>query len=150
MRAVIQRVRAAVVTINGVEERSIGNGLLIFLGITHSDTEKDAEWICGKCARMRIFSDVAGQMNLSLNETGGEILLISQFTLHASSKKGNRPSFLEAARPETAEPLYLECIEMFNDLLPGKITTGEFGADMQISLINDGPVTILLDSKNPE
>lgn len=150
MKAVIQRVRAAIVTINGTEERSIGNGMLILLGITHTDTEQDAEWLCGKCTRMRIFGDANGLMNLSINETGGEILLISQFTLHASTKKGNRPSFIEAARPETAIPLYEKCIRNFESLLPGKIKTGEFGADMQISLINDGPVTIIIDSTNPE
>jgi len=150
MRAVIQRVRHASVVIDQKEERKISTGLLVLLGITHTDTLKDAEWICGKIARMRIFADAAGQMNLSLTETGGEILLISQFTLHASSKKGNRPSFIEAARPETALPLYEKCNEILQTLLPGKIKTGEFGADMQVSLTNDGPVTIIIDSVNPE
>ena len=150
MRAVIQRVRTAIVTINRNEERSIGNGLLVFLGVTHADTLKDAEWLCGKIARMRIFNDALGQMNLSLLETGGELLIISQFTLHASSRKGNRPSYIAAARPETAEPLYRQSISLFQELLPGKVKSGEFGADMLISLVNDGPVTIILDSINPE
>jgi D-tyrosyl-tRNA(Tyr) deacylase len=150
MRAVIQRVRHASVVIDQKEERKIEAGLLVLLGITHNDTEKDADWICGKIARMRIFADAAGQMNLALTETGGEILLISQFTLHASSKKGNRPSFIDAARPETALPLYHKSIEILQSLLPGKITTGEFGADMQVNLTNDGPVTIIIDSVNPE
>jgi D-aminoacyl-tRNA deacylase len=150
MRAVVQRVRKADVTINGTENRSIGNGFLVLLGITHEDTVADAEWLCGKIARMRVFADEQGMMNKALEEIGGELLLISQFTLHASTKKGNRPSFITAARPETAIPLYKECILQFENMLPGKVTTGEFGADMQVNLINDGPVTIIIDSKNPE
>ena len=150
MRIVLQRVSEASVTINDQVKGKIGNGLLLLAGITASDTEEDLRWISKKIVQMRIFGDSEGKMNLSLQDINGEILLISQFTLHASSKKGNRPSFIEAARPETAEPLYKECISQFKSLLPGKITTGEFGADMQISLINDGPVTILIDSKNPE
>lgn len=150
MRAIVQRVTSATVTINGTTKRSIENGLVVLLGISISDTPLDAEWLCGKICRMRIFSDDAGLMNRSVTEIEGSILLISQFTLHASVKKGNRPSFLEAARPEIAIPLYEECIRLLNNLLPDHIYTGEFGADMKINLVNDGPVTIFIDTKNPE
>jgi D-aminoacyl-tRNA deacylase len=148
MIAVIQRVSQAAVHIEGIVHASIQTGFLILLGITHTDTEEDAQWLSKKIAGMRIFSDAEGKMNLSLQEVNGEILLISQFTLHASTKKGNRPSFIEAARPEKAIPLYEQMIDLLSKDLNQPIRTGKFGADMKVSLINDGPVTILLDSKN--
>ena len=150
MRAVIQRTDHASVEINNSETRTINKGLVVLIGITHDDTVADAEWLCSKITRLRIFPDDNDVMNRSLEEIEGEILLISQFTLHASTKKGNRPSYMNAARPEQALPLYEKCIGIFESLLGKKIITGEFGADMKVSLINNGPVTILIDSKNPE
>lgn len=148
MIAVIQRVSQAAVHIEGKVHASIQTGFLVLLGITHSDTAEDAQWLSKKMAGMRIFSDAEGKMNLSLQEVNGEILLISQFTLHASTKKGNRPSFIEAARPEQAIPLYEQMIDLLSKELNQPIRTGKFGADMKVILTNDGPVTILLDSKN--
>lgn len=150
MRAVIQRADEASVLINGDVKRSISNGLVVLLGITHDDTSADVEWLCGKIVRLRIFPDDAGIMNRSVIETGGDVLLISQFTLHASTKKGNRPSYMNAARPETALPLYQQFILTLKNMLNKEIITGEFGADMLVSLVNNGPVTIIIDSKNPE
>jgi D-aminoacyl-tRNA deacylase len=150
MRVVIQRVMQATVTINGEIKSSIGNGLLIFLGIEEVDTSEDIEWLCGKISKLRIFKDENGIMNLSVSEIGGNILLISQFTLHASTKKGNRPSYIKAAKPEVAIPLYKKFISQLEKELNKKIFTGEFGADMKVALINDGPVTIIIDSKNKE
>lgn len=150
MRAVIQRVSSASVLSNGVHTGSIGNGFLILLGIETTDGQTDAEWIADKIWQMRIFQDKEDKMNLSLKEVDGEILLISQFTLYASTKKGNRPSFLKSARPEQAIPLY-EHFKSFLAMRTGlTIQTGIFGADMKVSLVNDGPVTIILDSKNKE
>jgi D-tyrosyl-tRNA(Tyr) deacylase len=148
MIAVVQRVSEANVRIGGQVKGSIKNGLLILLGVGHQDTEEDADWLSKKIIQMRIFSDPEGKMNLSIQDIGGELLIISQFTLHASTKKGNRPSFIEAARPETAIPLYHSFIELCQTALGKPVQTGEFGADMQVHLINDGPVTILIDSKD--
>jgi D-tyrosyl-tRNA(Tyr) deacylase len=148
MIAIIQRVSEASVKIDGIIKGNIQTGFLILLGITHNDTHEDVEWLSKKIVGMRIFSDEESKMNLDLNSVNGNILLISQFTLHASTKKGNRPSFLEAARPEIAIPLYEKMILQLKKDLGKSIQTGEFGADMKVSLINDGPVTIILDSKN--
>lgn len=150
MKIVIQRVTKAKVVIEQNVHSEIENGLLLFLGIEHCDTETDVNWLCKKVANMRIFSDVAGLMNLSVKDIGGELLLVSQFTLLANAKKGNRPSFIQAARPEQAIPLYELMIQQLNIELGKEIKTGVFGADMQIEIINDGPVTILLDTKNKE
>jgi D-aminoacyl-tRNA deacylase len=147
MIAVIQRVLQASVEINGAAREKIGQGFLILLGIANDDTEDDVGWLSKKIAGMRIFNDTEGKMNLGLKEINGSILLISQFTLHASTKKGNRPSFLDAARPEHAIPLYEKFIKALEAELGQTIKTGEFGADMKVSLINDGPVTIIVDSK---
>jgi D-tyrosyl-tRNA(Tyr) deacylase len=148
MLAVIQRVSEASVKINGEVKGLIQTGFLVLLGITHGDDQEDIEWISKKIAGMRIFPDKDNKMNLSIKEAKGNILLISQFTLHASTSKGNRPSFMNAARPEVAIPLYEKFIQSINDELGENIQTGEFGADMKVSLVNDGPVTIILDSKN--
>lgn len=150
MRVIIQRVSQAAVVIDGIEKSRIGPGLLILLGIELDDTEADVIWLCPKIAALRIFSDPAGLMNLSVQDIGGELLVVSQFTLHASTKKGNRPSFIRAARPETAIPLYEKFVEMLRRESGCPVLTGEFGADMKVSLTNDGPVTILIDSKNRE
>ena len=150
MRIVIQRVTEASVKISGEVKSHIGNGLLVLLGIEEVDNDEDIEWLCGKISRLRIFNDANGVMNLSVLESGGEVLLISQFTLHASTKKGNRPSYIKAAKPEIAIPLYKKFILQLEKEMEKKILTGEFGADMKVSLVNDGPVTILIDSKNRE
>ncbi|MGE0561324.1 MAG: D-aminoacyl-tRNA deacylase [Flavobacteriales bacterium] len=150
MKTVIQRVLSASVEINQITKSEIGNGLLILLGIEHEDTPEDIEWLCGKIARLRIFGDENGAMNLSILDTNGEVIIVSQFTLHASTKKGNRPSFINAAKPEIAIPLYEKFITQLEKELNKKIQTGEFGADMKVSLVNDGPVTIIIDSKNKE
>jgi D-tyrosyl-tRNA(Tyr) deacylase len=150
MRTVIQRVSEASVLINQQERRSIGRGLMILVGITHYDTTEDITWLIQKISKLRIFADENGVMNLNVNEVFGEVLLISQFTLHASTKKGNRPSYIGAARPEIAIPLYNEFIKQLQLEIQKPILTGEFGADMQVQLINDGPVTIIIDSKNKE
>jgi D-aminoacyl-tRNA deacylase len=150
MRAVIQRVSEASVKINNEIKGRISSGFLVLLGIEESDENEDAEWLSQKVAGMRIFSDENGLMNKSLSDINGNILLISQFTLHGSTKKGNRPSFIRAARPEKAIPLYEKFITDLEKLLTKKIETGEFGADMKVSLVNDGPVTILIDSRNRE
>jgi D-aminoacyl-tRNA deacylase len=148
MIAIIQRVSEASVKIEGKIKGEIQAGFLVLLGITHTDSQEDVEWLSKKIVGMRIFSDEEGKMNLDLTSIKGSILLISQFTLHASTKKGNRPSFIEAARPEIAIPLYEKMILQLENDLGKPIQTGEFGADMKVSLINDGPVTIILDSKN--
>jgi D-aminoacyl-tRNA deacylase len=148
MIAIIQRVSDASVKIDGIIKGEIQAGFVVLLGIAHSDIREDVEWLSKKIVSMRIFSDENGLMNLDLNSISGNILLISQFTLHASTKKGNRPSFLEAARPEIAIPLYEKMILQLEKDLGKPIQTGEFGANMKVSLINDGPVTIILDSKN--
>lgn len=148
MIAVIQRVKNASVTIEGKLHSEIGVGLLVLLGIGQEDTQEDIGWLAKKIVQMRIFSDSEQKMNLSVQDVGGDILLVSQFTLFASTKKGNRPSFIEAARPERAIPLYEKSIAIFSQELGKPIQTGEFGADMQVNLLNDGPVTIIIDSKN--
>jgi D-tyrosyl-tRNA(Tyr) deacylase len=150
MRAVIQRVLSASVSIVGTINSKIDKGLLILLGIEETDTEEDILWLCGKIVRLRIFNDAEGVMNLAVTDIKGEILVVSQFTLHASTKKGNRPSYIKAARPEIAIPLYEIFIKQLSVELGKPIATGEFGADMQVSLINDGPVTIIIDTKNKE
>lgn len=150
MRVVIQRTGNASVLINGTELRSCGAGMLILLGIEHNDVEEDIAWLVPKIVKLRIFPDETGVMNKSIQECNGDILLISQFTLHASTKKGNRPSYINAARPEQAIPLYNKFILALETELGKKITTGEFGADMQVSLLNDGPVTIIIDTKSKE
>lgn len=148
MRVLIQRVSRASVKVNSKTIGEIDNGLLLLLGIEHEDNQSDADWLCSKIVGMRIFGDEEGKLNLSLKDIEGKALVISQFTLHASTKKGNRPSFIAAARPEQAIPLY----EYFKSKLSEavEIESGEFGADMKVELINDGPVTIWLDSKNKE
>ena len=148
MRAVIQRVSKASVTIEGKKVSQINNGLLILLGIEPSDNETDIEWLSKKIANLRIFNDDNGVMNNSLIDVEGEAIIVSQFTLQASTKKGNRPSYINAAKPEIAVPLYLEFIENFESQINKKVGTGEFGADMKVELLNDGPVTIIIDSKN--
>jgi len=150
MIAVIQRVSEASVTIDNHVKGSIGAGFMILLGITHTDTQEDVEWLSKKIVGMRIFSDEEGKMNLDLKAIEGDILLISQFTLHASTKKGNRPSFIEAAKPDIAIPLYESMIAQLEKELGKSIQTGDFGADMKVALINDGPVTIVIDSKNKQ
>ena len=150
MRAVIQRVSDAHVTINGKVVASIGMGLLLFLGIEESDDLTDAAWLCGKIVRLRIFPDESGVMNRAVTEVNGEILVVSQFTLHASTRKGNRPSYIRAARPETATPLYDIVLRQLEKETGKTVQHGVFGAMMQVSLVNDGPVTILIDSKSKE
>lgn len=150
MKAVIQRVSKASVRINGITKSSIGQGLLVLLGIEAADNDDDIDWLSGKICQLRIFNDVNHQMNLSVKEVDGEILLISQFTLMASTKKGNRPSYIKAARPETAIPIYEKFIERISQDLEKVVQTGEFGADMKVELLNDGPVTIIIDTKNKE
>ena len=150
MRIIIQRVSQASVLIDGNESRSIEKGMMILLGIEHADTTEDIEWLCGKIIKLRIFNDAEDIMNLSIQDIDGDILLVSQFTLHASTKKGNRPSYIAAARPEQAIPLYEQFIVTLEKDLNKKIVTGKFGADMKVSFINDGPVTIIIDSKAKE
>ncbi len=150
MRAAIQRVSQASVTIDGKITGSIAAGLMILLGIEAEDTVEDIQWLCSKIVQLRIFSDEEGKMNQDIKAVAGDILLISQFTLHASYKKGNRPSFIKAARPEQAIPLYEQIIEELERLLEKPIQTGTFGADMKVALVNDGPVTIIMDTKNRE
>lgn len=150
MRVVIQRVTSASVEINGDIRGNIGHGLLVLVGIEDSDSQEDVEWICGKIVRLRIFDDSEGVMNLPITDVDGEILVISQFTLHASTKKGNRPSYIRAARPEKAIPLYHEFIHTLQGLASKPVQSGEFGAYMFVSLVNNGPVTIWIDSRNRE
>jgi len=150
MRALLQRVSRASVAISGAEKSRIGPGLLIFLGIETADCLEDVDWLARKILAMRIFEDAGGKMNASVLDAGGELLAVSQFTLHARIKKGNRPSFDKAARPETAMPLYQAFVEELEKLSGKKVGTGEFGAMMEVSLVNDGPVTIWIDSKNRE
>ncbi len=133
-----------------MRKESIEGGLLVFLGIEETDNQEDIDWLCGKIVRLRIFGDSKGLMNLSVREVHGEIMVISQFTLHASTKKGNRPSFIKAARPDIALKLYHQFITTLGQMIEAPVRCGEFGADMQVQLINDGPVTILIDTKNKE
>jgi len=148
MRLVIQRVSEASVTIDGTLHGAVGKGLLVLLGIEEADGPEDAEWLIQKLINLRIFSDDEGKMNHSLTDVSGSLLIVSQFTLHASTKKGNRPSFIKAARPEQAVPLYEAFIASCRKFVP--VETGVFGADMKVALVNDGPVTITIDSKNRE
>lgn len=150
MRVVIQRVSEASVTIHQQIYGQIGLGLLILVGIEAEDTQDDIQWLCSKIVNLRIFNDAEAVMNCSIKDVGGDILLISQFTLHASTKKGNRPSYIKAAKPDIAVPLYQAFIETLTAALGKPIQTGQFGADMKVALLNDGPVTILIDSKNKE
>lgn len=150
MRAVIQRVSRASVTIDSKVYAAIENGLLVLLGIEDADTDEDIEWLSGKIVNLRIFNDKDGVMNISIREMAGNILLISQFTLHASTKKGNRPSYIRASKPETAIPVYEKMIRQLSIDLGKEIKSGIFGADMKVELLNDGPVTIIIDTKNRE
>jgi D-aminoacyl-tRNA deacylase len=150
MRAVIQRVSHASVTIDGSIKSEIGKGLLVLLGVEDADGPEDIEWLTKKIAQLRIFSDADGLMNLSVQDIGGQIIVVSQFTLHASTKKGNRPSFIRAARPEVAIPLYEKFVGVLRTTSGLEVLTGEFGGDMKVALLNDGPVTIVMDSKSKE
>ncbi|MBQ2779209.1 MAG: D-tyrosyl-tRNA(Tyr) deacylase [Bacteroidaceae bacterium] len=150
MRILIQRVKKASVTIDNIVKSSINKGLLIFVGICDEDSKEDIQWLAKKVVNIRLFDDENGVMNLSLLDTGGELLAVSQFTLMASTKKGNRPSYIKAAKPEISIPLYEDFCKEIEAALGKKIGTGEFGADMKVELLNDGPVTIFIDSKNRE
>lgn len=150
MRIVIQRVSEASVVVDKITVGSIQQGLLVLLGITDGDTREDINWLCNKLMGLRIFSDAEGKMNLSIKDVSGSFLVISQFTLFASTKKGNRPSYLQSAKPEISQPLYEEFTQRLAELSETKIEKGVFGADMKVQLINDGPVTITIDSKNKE
>ncbi len=150
MRIVIQRVEHASLSIDNLQKANIGNGLLIFVGINNIDTQNDVDWLCKKIVQLRIFSDEQNKMNLSIRDIDGDILVVSQFTLYASTKKGNRPSYTSAAPPEVAVPLYESFISTLGRKFGKTIATGQFGADMQIKLTNDGPVTIVMDSTNRE
>lgn len=150
MRAVIQRVTQARVDVEGREVGSIGKGLLVLIGIEDADTDTDIDWLCGKISRLRIFNDDNGVMNLSVTDVDGEIMLVSQFTLHASTKKGNRPTYIKASKSDIAQPMFDRLVIKMEGETGKKIKTGQFGADMQVSLINDGPVTIIIDTKNIE
>jgi len=150
MKTVIQRVKRASVSIGGTITSSIGKGLMVLVGIEDADDDSDVEWLCNKIVQLRIFDDNEGVMNLSVLETGGEILAVSQFTLHAKTRKGNRPSYIMAARPEKAIPIYNNFVKKLSKLMGKEIKTGEFGAMMDIDLINEGPVTIIIDTKNKE
>lgn len=150
MRAVIQRVSRASVTIDGKVNAQIGKGLLVLAGIEDADTADDISWLSGKVVNLRIFDDAAGVMNESVKEQGGDIIVVSQFTLHASTKKGNRPSYIKASKPDIAIPLYEELVRQLSADLGKAVGTGIFGADMKVELLNDGPVTIVIDTKNRE
>jgi len=150
MKAVIQRVSKADVTTDNIVKSKIGLGLLILLGIEAADTSEDIQWLCGKIARLRIFSDRNGVMNLSVMDIDGELMVVSQFTLHASTKKGNRPAYIKAAKPDIAIPMYEKFVKVLKNETGKEIKTGEFGAMMNVRLVNDGPVTIIIDTKNRE
>ncbi len=150
MRILTQRVSEASVTINNEIKSRIGNGLLILLGLENADNEEDIDFMCKKTINLRIFDDENGVMNKSVLDIGGEILVVSQFTLHASTKKGNRPSYIRAAKPDIAIPMYEKFCAKLSEMLGKPVATGEFGADMKVALVNDGPVTIWMDSKNKE
>ena len=150
MRAVVQRVSEAAVHIDGALRASIGQGMLVLLGIETGDTEEELEWLCRKLVRLRIFPNDERVMDLDVMQAGGDVLLVSQFTLHASTRKGNRPSYIRAARPEEAIPLYLRAKQRLTELLGRPVQTGEFGADMQVELVNAGPVTLVIDSRLKE
>lgn len=150
MRVVIQRVTSASVTIDGRKKSEISQGLLILLGIENNDTEEDISWLCKKIVSLRIFNDENNVMNRSVKDVNGDMLVVSQFTLHASTKKGNRPSYIRAAKPDTAIPIYEKFVQLLETESGKSVQTGEFGADMKVTLLNDGPVTILIDTKNKE
>ena len=150
MRAVIQRVSEATVVVEDEKVANIQQGILVFLGIEIEDAKEDALWLANKIAALRIFSDEEGVMNKAITEIGGEAIVVSQFTLHAKTKKGNRPSYIKSARTEQAIPLYNQFKKVLSEVIGKKVQSGEFGADMQVSLVNDGPVTIIIDSKNKE
>ena len=150
MKVVIQRVTKASVTIEGVKVADISNGLLVFLGIVADDTQEDIKWLSSKIVNLRVFNDENGVMNKSLLEVDGDVIVVSQFTLHAATKKGNRPSYIKAAKPDVAIPLYEAFVKQVETDLGKSIQTGKFGADMKVELLNDGPVTIIMDSKNKE
>ena len=148
MIAVIQRVASASVTIDHVVKASIGRGLLVLVGIEDADNAEDIDWLSAKIVNLRIFEDEQGVMNVSTKDAGGDIIVVSQFTLHASTKKGNRPSYIKAAKPDIAIPLYNQFVQAVEKQLEKAVQTGEFGADMKVALVNDGPVTIIIDTKN--
>ena len=150
MRAVIQRVSQASVTINGVKIAEIQSGLLVLLGVVDSDTSEDIEWLSNKLTNLRIFNDAEGVMKTSLKNSNGSAIVVSQFTLYAQTKKGNRPSYIKAAKPEIAKPLYEQFVQQFETDLEQKVQAGQFGADMKVALVNDGPVTIIVDTKTRE
>jgi D-tyrosyl-tRNA(Tyr) deacylase len=150
MRVVIQRVSQASVSVEGIVKGACGTGLLILVGIEEADAQDDITWLTQKISNLRIFNDAEGKMNLSVKDVNGEMLVISQFTLHASTQKGNRPSYIMAARPEKALPMYNDFVSALQKEIGKNIATGEFGAHMEVSLVNDGPVTIIIDSKNKQ
>ena len=150
MRAVIQRVSQASVTIEGNKVAEIASGLVVLLGVTDSDTSQDIQWLSNKLTNLRVFNDADGVMNTSLKDSNGSAIVVSQFTLYAQTKKGNRPSYIKAAKPEIAKPLYEQFVRQFENDLGQPVQTGEFGADMKVTLLNDGPVTIIIDSKGRE
>ncbi|RKD92216.1 D-aminoacyl-tRNA deacylase [Mangrovibacterium diazotrophicum] len=150
MRVVVQRVSSASVTINGTVKSSIEKGLLILLGIEDADTDEDIDWLVKKICQLRIFDDESGVMNKSLEEVNGDALVVSQFTLHASTKKGNRPSYIRASKPDIAIPMYEKFLKAIDAKLGKPVGSGEFGADMKVNLLNDGPVTIIIDSQNKD
>jgi D-aminoacyl-tRNA deacylase len=150
VRAVVQRVREARVTVAGSDVGAIGAGMLVLVGVETGDAPADVDWLAEKVARLRIFADGDGKMNVDVREAGGGVLVVSQFTLHASTKKGNRPSFMAAARPDEAIPMYERFLAGVERLVPGPVPRGVFGADMQVALVNDGPVTIVIDSRRRE
>ncbi|MBS1505637.1 MAG: D-tyrosyl-tRNA(Tyr) deacylase [Bacteroidetes bacterium] len=148
MIAVIQRVSHASVTIDGIVKSKIEKGLLVLVGIEDADNDEDTEWLAGKIVNLRIFNDAEGVMNVSVKDDGGDIIVVSQFTLHASTKKGNRPSYIKASKPDIAIPRYEKFVKVISTMLGKAVQTGEFGADMKVQLLNDGPVTIVIDTKN--
>jgi D-tyrosyl-tRNA(Tyr) deacylase len=150
MRVLVQRVSRAKVTVDGDVIGEISRGLLLLVGITQSDSEAELVWMASKCANLRVFADDAGQMNRSLTDIGGDALVVSQFTLYGDVRKGNRPSFIEAARPEVAEPLYARFCALLSDQLKKKVKTGRFAAMMDVELVNDGPVTLLIERERPD
>jgi D-tyrosyl-tRNA(Tyr) deacylase len=150
MKAVIQRVSQASVTIQDQVVAQIQTGLLVLIGIEEADVQEDLQWLSSKIANLRIFSDANGVMNVSVKEKGGDVIVVSQFTLQASTKKGNRPSYIKAARPEIALPIYESFVQQMESELEKKVQTGQFGADMKVALVNDGPVTLIIDTKNKE
>jgi D-tyrosyl-tRNA(Tyr) deacylase len=150
MRAVIQRVSSASVTVDGTKTANIGQGLLVLLGIEDADGKEDIEWLSKKMVNLRIFNDADGVMNRSVLDVGGDVIVVSQFTLHALTKKGNRPSYIKASKPDVAIPIYEEFVEKMEKELGKEVGTGIFGADMKVELLNDGPVTIIIDTKNRE